>query len=98
MIKICNCKLRRWLNILIKPSIFRKEDTMNLITEVKKFSSVKEIKPLLKEFYIIEDYLQDEDRYCELEKTILNILRGCFHIKKCREYPIHFKFYRNDKE
>ena len=58
----------------------------------------KDMKKFLKPIYIIEDYLLDESRYGDLEQTIRNLLRGCFHIKECREYPIEFKFYRKDKE
>lgn len=70
----------------------------NVLLEIPEINSKKELKEYIKPVYIIEDYLKDDSRYGDLEQAIRNILRGCFHIKECREYPIHFKFYRRDRD
>ena len=71
---------------------------MNPLIEIPRIKSKKDLKEYIKPLYIIEDYLQDEERYGDLEQVIRNVLRGCFHIKTCREYPVRFKFYRRDRE
>ena len=76
----------------------KKSKEFNILISVPEITNKKDMKKFLKPIYIIEDYLLDESRYGDLEQTIRNLLRGCFHIKECREYPIEFKFYRKDKE
>lgn len=75
----------------------KKSKEFNILLSVPEVHSKKDIKPYLKPMYIIEDYLNDDSRYGDLEQCIRNVLRGSFHIKECREYPIEFKFYRKDK-
>lgn len=71
---------------------------MNPLIQIPIIKSKKDLKEYIKPLYIIEDYLKNEDKYDDLEKIIRNVLRGCFHIKSCREYPVRFKFYRRDRE
>lgn len=61
-------------------------------------TGVKDLDLLLKDVYVMEDYICIKQRYNELHAYIKNIVKGCFHIKKCREYPVTLKFYHNDKE
>ena len=70
----------------------------DLEKDVPHIHNVKELKEWLRPLYIIEDYLVDEDTYKSFMKKTLNILRGCYTIYKCRTYPIHFKFNKNDKK
>ena len=71
---------------------------MNILINIPEIKNKKDLKEYLKPIYIIEDYLKSDDRYGDFEQVIRNIVRGCFHIKDCREYPVQFKFYRKDKE
>ena len=57
-----------------------------------------ELKKLLKPLYIIDDYMESYEIYDQFFHTIYNIIKGCFCIQACREYPVTFKFYRTDKE
>lgn len=57
-----------------------------------------ELAKLLSPLYIIEDYLQSYALYDRLLEEIGNIIKGCFVIRACREYPVAFKFYRSDRE
>lgn len=57
-----------------------------------------ELKELLAPLYIIEDYLVDYDTYDTFFNRIYNIVKGCFTIQVCREYPVKFKFYRTDEK
>ena len=57
-----------------------------------------ELRELLSPLYIIEDYLVDYDTYDNFFNKIYNIVKGCYTIQVCREYPVKFKFYRTDKE
>ena len=66
---------------------------MNPLIEIPRIKSKKDLKEYIKPLYIIEDYLQDEERYGDLEQVIRNVLRGCFHSKSCREYLIRIKYY-----
>lgn len=52
------------------------------------------IEPL----YVIEGIIADEETYVEMFETLYDVLKGCFHIKECREYPVVFKFYREDTD
>lgn len=48
--------------------------------------------------YIISDYTKDYDAYEKFQNQITNAIRGCFDIQACREFPVKFKFYREEKE
>ena len=65
--------------------------------KIPHIKSVKDLVPLLREEYIIQDYIQVKQRYNELYDNIKNIVRGCFHIRECREYPIVIRFYATDE-
>ena len=68
------------------------------MTKIPEIKNKKELKEYIKPCYIIEDYLKSDERYKDFESHIRNVVRGCFHIKECREYPVTFRFYRSDKE
>lgn len=76
---------------------------MNLLLEVPKLNTVKDLKNLLRPIYIIEDYMDDYDTYEEFQIKLMNIICGCFASdekirRTCIEYPIQFKFYREDNK
>ena len=53
--------------------------------DIPYINSVDDLIPLLKEEYIMQDYINVKQRFNELYINIRNIVRGCFHIKECRE-------------
>jgi len=57
-----------------------------------------ELAELLAPLYIIEDYQSSYEVYDAFFHRIYNIIKGCFTIQVCREYPVRFKFYRTDEE
>lgn len=57
-----------------------------------------ELEEHLRSLYIIENYLIDSDTYAAFTEQISNIVKGCFSIRECREYPVKFKFYKQEKE
>lgn len=64
--------------------------------DIPYINSIDDLVPLLKEEYIIQDYISVKQRFNELYINIRNIVRGCFHIKECREYPVTIRFYQTD--
>lgn len=52
----------------------------------------------LKPLYILSDYMVDHETYDAFHDTIYNIVKGCFTIHSCREYPVKFKFNTHEKE
>ena len=58
----------------------------------------KDLKKYLRSLYIISDYTVDYDRYEEFQTNLFNVIKGCFVIRECREFPIKFKFYREEHE
>ena len=71
---------------------------INLLEDVPYIHNRKELSMWLRPLYIIDNYMTDYDTYKEFRIKLMNILKGCFPIKQCREYPIRFKFYQKDEE
>lgn len=65
---------------------------------VPKIPDVKTLKEYVQPIYIINDYQTTYDIYEKFLRSIRNITCACFVRKKCREYPIKYKFYRDEKE
>lgn len=70
----------------------------DLVTDVPVIHNREELAQWLRPLYIIDDILVDDDTYNNMRSCILNIVRGSFTIRACREYPIKFKFNKKDKE
>ena len=70
----------------------------NLLRDVPYIHNTDELVEFLKPLYIISDYMVDEVTYGMFRDKLLNLVRGSFTIRECREYPIKFKFYKTDKE
>ena len=69
-----------------------------LPTDVTFIPNAEEMKLHVPKLYIIEDYTRSSEDYLYFQESIYNIVKGCFEIKECREYPVVFKFYRNSKQ
>ncbi len=72
--------------------------TVDLLKDVPYINNHEELAQYLKPLYIIDNYLKDDIEYNIFRTKLLNLLRGSFVIRQCREYPIRFKFRKNDKE
>lgn len=57
-----------------------------------------ELASLLSSLYVIEDYMDSYEHYDEFYRRIENIVKGCYTIQACREYPVKFRFYKNSEE
>ena len=70
----------------------------DLVTDVPVIHNREELAQWLRPLYIIDDILVDDDTYNNMRSCILNLVRGSFTIRACREYSIKFKFNKKDKE
>lgn len=69
-----------------------------LPTDVVAIPTTTELKKKLRALYIIDDYMKCADDYRAFQESIYTIIKGCFEHKECREYPVKFKFYLEDKK
>lgn len=69
---------------------------INLLEEVPYIHNTKELSMWIRPLYVMNSYMDSYDTYNDFMKKMMNILKGCYTIKACREFPIHFKF--NSKE
>ena len=68
-----------------------KDENDYLLTSVPIINNHDELAEYLKPIYIINHYLQDSAIYDIFMQKMLNLLRGSFVIRQCREYPIKYK-------
>lgn len=76
----------------------KKRRIVNLAFNVPVIKNRSELKMYLKDLFIITDYMDSNESYKMFVKKLRNLICGCFHIRPCREFPIRFKFYKDDKE
>lgn len=57
-----------------------------------------ELQEYIRSLYIIEDYLGSTETYQDFRDKLNDIVQGCYTIRECREFPIKFKFYKQEKE
>lgn len=65
---------------------------------VEHIKTAEEMKKHIRPLYIIDDYTESTERYVEFRDQIYDLIKGCIEHKECREYPVKFKFYTNDKK
>lgn len=68
------------------------------LLEVPIIKNGDELKTHLRDIYIINDYMASDEDYGIFQEKMYSIIKGCIEHKDCREYPIKFKFYREDKD
>lgn len=66
--------------------------------KVREIKNAAELKECLRPLYVIENYTDSDERYKNFQEEIYTMIKGCFEKKECREYPVKFKFYKNDTE
>ena len=72
-------------------------EKFNLATDIPVINNRKDLAAWLKPVYIINDYIKDFETYETFQNKLLNLLKACFDIRECREFPIKFKFYKTDR-
>jgi hypothetical protein len=65
---------------------------------IPEIHGVEDLKKLTQKCYTLEPIMATEEIYEDFFQKMYNIIKGCFEIKECREYPITFKFYTKDTE
>lgn len=75
-----------------------KPKQFNLLTDVPEIHNTDELQLWIKPLYIIDNYLHDKNVYKDFLARLLNVVRGCYCIKECREFPVKFKFYQKDSK
>ena len=78
-----------------------KEQKITLIDKesgVPFIHNTEELQLFLQPSYLISDILKDYDTYNNTMKKIVNVVRGSFPIRECREFPIKFKFNSKEKK
>lgn len=70
----------------------------NLLEQVPYIHNTKELSMWTRPLYVLDNYMVDYDTYNDFMTKLMNILKGCFTIRQCREFPIHFKFYAKEKK
>ena len=73
-------------------------ELVDLFSTVPIIQNHEEMAMYLKPVYVLEDYMTSYAVYEILLKKLMNLLKGSFVIKACREYPIKFKFYKEEKK
>lgn len=64
----------------------------NLLTDVPVIHNTHELSLWLRPCFVITDYMDSFESYKEFMIKTMNILKGCYCIYNCREYPVKFKF------
>lgn len=66
--------------------------------EIPAIRTLEELKEKVSPLYIIDSYCTSAQDYNDFKDRLLDIVCGCIGTKELREYEIHFKFYKDDKE
>lgn len=65
---------------------------------IPRIKTVKELKEKISPMYVIDSYTSTREDYIQFKDRLMEIVCGCIGTKELREYPIKFKFYKDDKE
>lgn len=71
---------------------------INLLRDVPYIENRKQLQVWLKPLYIITDYMSSKEEFKMFITKMYNIVKGCFVIRQCREFPIRFKFYKEEEK
>lgn len=72
-------------------------EKVDLCTTVPYIKNHKELEEYLPKVIVLENHFATKEGFKEFQEQIFNLVKGCFTICKCREYPVKFKFRRDDK-
>ena len=48
----------------------------------------RDLKRYIEPEYIIENHMKSSAQYKEFEEHIYNVVKGCYEIEECRNYPV----------
>ena len=85
-------------DLIEQKGVKKKRKIVNLALDVPVIKNRKELEFYLKKCFIIADYMVDKASYKVFIMKLRNLINGCFHIRQCREYPVTFKFYKEDRK
>lgn len=67
------------------------------LREIPIIKTVEELKQRINPLYVIDKYTVSKEDYIEFKDRLMDIVCGSFRSKELREYPIRFKFYKDEK-
>lgn len=68
----------------------------SLTKDVPVIHNKDELQLWLRPIYVLDNYLVSDETYSTFLSQIMNLLKGSYPIRQCREYPIRFKFNAKD--
>jgi hypothetical protein len=74
------------------------EKKFSLVRDVPYIYNHEELSQWIKPLYVIENHMKSYEDYSIFMRKLNNIIKACFTIKQCREYPVKFKFYNKDND
>lgn len=73
-------------------------DKHNENEKIPYIHNTDELSQWLRPIYILNRAMNSYEDYEKFLTQIMNLLKGSYTIRECREYPIRFKFYEKDKK
>lgn len=70
----------------------------DLTKDVPFIHNTEELSQWLRPVYVLENLMQTDETYTSFLQQIMNLLKGSYVIRECREYPIKFKFTAKSKK
>ena len=65
--------------------------------EIPIIKTVEELQKKVSPLYVIDSYCTSKADYIEFKDRLMDIVCGSMRSPELREYPIKFKFYKDDK-
>jgi len=65
---------------------------------IPEINSVDDLRELTQKCYTLEYFMATEEIYEDFFEKMYAMIKGCIEKKDCREYPITFKFYKDDEK
>ena len=66
--------------------------------EIPVIENTYDLGQLIQSCYTLEYYMTTIEIYEDFFQKMYSIIKGCIEKKECREYPVTFKFYSDDKQ
>ena len=63
---------------------------------VDRIHNVEELQKKLRPLYCIDHYTVGKEEYIQFKEELIDLMKGCIWKQELREYPVKFKFYKED--